>query len=402
VLEDKKQQLEAATAALGSKAKSITPSSDRRKIQEVRAQRYELLSVARKVFIEEGTKERLEHAANYHRTAKCRYIAHGGSVGVHRSKVHSSAFYTGLQTCGSVWTCPVCAAKIQERRRIEIASAIDWCYANDMQAVLVTLTFPHTRKDELKELLTKQSKALQRLRAGQPWSRFKNSIKYRGLIRSLELTYGTTNGWHPHVHELWFIDKSMTHEDLLLEVTDRWYSACKRADLIPATTKIEDFYRRSVDIKMNCSASDYLAKQDSSKHWGVDRELSKASSKSGKMSGAHPFLFLAENSVRSKTLFIEYAKAIKGKSQLFWSAGLKKSVGLQDKSDEEISEEDKDEADLLGLLNHEEWVLVRTFDRRSDILDLAENNGDWESIQQFLAGLKCQLSILKKLAIHPR
>ena len=29
---------------------------------------------------------------------------------------HGKAYYQGLMACGSVWTCPVCAAKIAERR----------------------------------------------------------------------------------------------------------------------------------------------------------------------------------------------------------------------------------------------------------------------------------------------
>lgn len=37
------------------------------------------------------------------------------------------------------------------------------------------------------------------------FKKFKDGIGYEGLVRGLELTYGS-NGWHPHTHELWVLD----------------------------------------------------------------------------------------------------------------------------------------------------------------------------------------------------
>ena len=39
--------------------------------------------------------------------------------------IHNKAFYQGLMSCGGIWTCPVCAAKISERRRQELKQAIE-------------------------------------------------------------------------------------------------------------------------------------------------------------------------------------------------------------------------------------------------------------------------------------
>ena len=51
------------------------------------------------------------------RTAKClRIRAYDKDVQVW-TKNHKTASYAGLQTCGSVWVCPVCGAKVVERRR---------------------------------------------------------------------------------------------------------------------------------------------------------------------------------------------------------------------------------------------------------------------------------------------
>ena len=46
--------------------------------------------------------------------------------------------------------------------------------------------------------------------------------------------------------------------------------------------------------------------------------------------------------------FIEYAQVMKGKRQLFWSHGFKALVGIEDRTDEELVEEERDHSDCLG------------------------------------------------------
>ena len=85
------------------------------------------------------------------RTAKClRIRAHDRDVQVWKSKKHKTASYGGLQTCGSVWVCPVCGAKVVERRRGEIQQAMAQHRACGGEVHLLTLTAPHTRFDVLK------------------------------------------------------------------------------------------------------------------------------------------------------------------------------------------------------------------------------------------------------------
>ena len=389
---DEKPTKLGATAPLGNKTKSSPPCGkveDRTKLQELRSVRFELLSSARSIYVAQGAIEGLEFVQNYHRTAKCKYVPTGSQVAVNSARDTGSAFYSGLISCGCVWTCAVCAVKIQERRRQEIAKAITYAYANDLQPVLVTLTFPHSKSQKLSQLLKMQADALARLRKGKSWDNFKKEILYEGLIRSLELTHGV-NGWHPHTHELWFVGKGVNAEEIKEFVLDKWWSACLRAGLVEDNKKeMLNFYKHAVDIKGNCSASDYLAKQDSSKNWGVDREVAKASSKSGRKSGLHPFAFLTTEH-KNVPLWLEYSKAIKGKSQLFWSRGLKKKCGIDEISDEEIAEENQ-EPEVLGLLNFDEWKLIRDTNNRSTVLDIAENfpfDEAWGEIKNLLFKLK--------------
>lgn len=348
------------------------------KIRENRAERYELLATARALFLFAGKQKKLKHPHDYARTAKCKYISIS-AVSINKSKQHGKAFYGGLAICGSVWACPVCTAVVQERRREEIAKGVAWAYENKMQTALITLTFPHYFENELEDLIKKQAKALSLFRKGNAWDLFKNRASFSGLIRSLELTYGS-NGWHPHTHELWFVNSVFNVESEKEFIVNRWLNCCIKAGLVDANNaaQIAAFKLHAVDIKDRCDASEYLAKNDEAGHWGVDRELAKAATKAGKAAGLHAFGLLALARDGDKTAgqkFTEFADTMKGKRQLFWSRGLKKLVGIDDLTDEEIAEKETDKADLLGLLTHDDWRLVRKAGQRAQVLDAAELGG---------------------------
>lgn len=381
---------------LGKYAPSSTPPTreardvDRKKIQATRAERYQLLAMARALLLQEGKKAGLLYPGNYHSTAKCRHVTRSRFVGVHASKDHRGAFYSGLVTCGSVWACPVCAAKVQERRREEIAQGMEWAYAKGLQPVMVTLTFPHYAWQELSVLLEQQAFALEMLRAGNPWTRFKDRHGFEGLIRGLELTYGM-NGWHPHTHEMWFVSGDVDAQKMKVHILARWERVCARAGLLDLTDddQLAAFRKHAVDVKGWCSTSDYLAKFDEARHWGADRELAKSSTKEGRAKGLHPFALLAnaaEGDKAAGALFVQYVDAMRRKAQLYWSPRLKAKVGLEEKSDEDLAEESREAADALGYLDLDDWRTVREARAQAQVLDVAELGG-WPAVEALLQRL---------------
>lgn len=392
-----------AKRCLGTNTKSSTPPPKIdliSRVQQTRAERYRLQNSARDLLLWKGKTEGLEYPANFHRTAKCLHVRTGSNVGVHLSNEHNKAFMSGLAVCGSVWSCPVCAAKIQERRRVEIAQGFDWAYANNKKIIMVTFTIPHYVNQRLAELITKMREAFSGLRAGKPWAKITQRVGYVGLIRSLEVTLGE-NGWHPHTHEAWIVDKNTDTEALRDRVAARWLTMCESAGIVSKSSEAA-FLARSVNIMDNCSTSDYLAKQDDSRNWGIDRELASASSKKSRsVKGFHPFGLLAEHAEGGEgrkdagARFIEYATTMRDKKcrQIFWSHGLKKRVGLEEKKDEELAEEQTDKADLLGLLDVDQWRLIIKCQAKSDVLDAAENGG-WDAIMTLIDRLKSRTSAL--------
>ena len=370
-----KFQKEAGGTPLGTIAKS-SPT-----FQKLRAERFALLKKIRAIYLSAGVAAGLDIPTKFHRTSLCKHAC-TGSAGVELNllKNANKAFYKGLQTCGSVWTCPICANKIQEIRRQEIAHAMAHFYSQNKQAVMITFTFPHTHNEALKDLLKSFKASLKLLRKGGTWSRNLKKLGYMGLIRSLEITHGQ-NGWHPHTHELWFIDENLNEKEFKEFILSKWFDACNQAGLI-AENKQDDFLKHAIDIKFNCSTSDYLAKFDDKSHWGIDREIAKASTKKGKKSGKHPFALADEN---KDNLFLEYTKAIKGMAQIFWSRGLKKSIGLNEITDEEAAEiEADDDVLIVGMLQKVYWSKVLDKELRAKVLDLAEEKSDIKSIRSFI------------------
>ena len=62
------------------------------------------------------------------RVFKCGKVPTSSNVEVLGYVNTDKTHYSGLQSCGSVWACPVCASKISERRRLEVSKGIDESY----------------------------------------------------------------------------------------------------------------------------------------------------------------------------------------------------------------------------------------------------------------------------------
>ena len=120
-----------------------------------------------------------------------------------------SAYYSGLETCGNVWLCPVCSAKIHHRRAAELRDALTTWEAQGHAASLVTITIPHDLGDGLSKLVDVQRDAWKHVTQGAAWQRLRRKLGIAGHIIALEFTWGDDNGWHPHYHVLLIHDQDL-------------------------------------------------------------------------------------------------------------------------------------------------------------------------------------------------
>ena len=295
-------------------------------------------------------------------------------IEIHKGQTHGKAFYHGLMACGSVWTCPVCAAKIAERRRLELKQAIEAAKVKGFGVYFVTLTIPHGVGDDLHQLLANLSASIKRMSQDQHFRRIKKrlGIEIEGFIRAQEVTYGD-NGWHPHFHMIVFTpDRSLSCSVLQQAYSEGWRSACVKSG-IPEPDP--DY---GCTVQDGSRAANYVSK------WGIEDEMTKSHVKQGKCSGLTPWGLLRAvldgNAPEiapepAAALFRLYAHAFKGRRQLHWSVGLRAKL-LPDQvelSDQQIVERPEDErAVLLAELSTEQWRSIRRAKAEASVLDAAE------------------------------
>jgi len=313
------------------------------------------------------------------RTSKCLRYRTSDKVSILKSKEHNKCHYGNLMQCGSVWSCPICAAKISERRRVELKKAVDQHKASGGSVLLVTFTYSHKREDNLRDLLERQSKAMTWFYSHRSYKELKKRYMKRGRVRSLEVSHGS-NGWHPHIHELWLLNLNLhDYEVLRSEVFSLWLRACARFNLgLPSE-------KHGVDIRGGEDAYAYVSKYglEDKPAWGIESEVTKASSKNGRNGSRSPFQLLddyADGDKQSAALFVEYAKAFKGKQQLVWSRGLKDQFDLETLSDEELANAKEDDAETVAYIEKDDWLIMLKrstvkHDNRAIILHLCEVGG---------------------------
>jgi len=326
------------------------------------------------------------------RVAKCYRVRVRELVDVLRSQKFKRAHYSGLFTCTSVWSCPVCAAKITERRRIEMQQAIDKADQKGIKYFMVTWTLQHTKQDSLKDVRDSLGVALRKLRAGRWYQDFADQWRILGNVTGSEVTYGTEFGWHYHKHSIYFTYKNVSVEDLRQIQLD--LSLKYRLILEKMGRYAHPII--GVDVRAGDSAvGDYVAKYGQQKdisNWSLAAELTKGSSKSALQGSDHftPFelLDLYLHNQDDGSLFREYVETMKGDHQIRWSAELRQVLELdQELTDQEIASAQDEDAYLFAQITIQQWRKIIKQEKRGQVLEAA-SIGDVELFQKFLSTIK--------------
>lgn len=366
-----------------STGKGLNGKDSTRTVSDYSRRRYRLGTHVKSILRVQAMKTAPDRfPGDVYRTIDCTWVRIA-ELSMVRPMDRASYHYKGLATCGNVWVCPICSAKIQERRRQEVEQAIAWAAVQERTGYVVSFTFPHRLDQPLKELLKMQRDALHHMRKSKGYRALMERCKDAGRIRSLEVTHGQ-NGWHPHTHELLFLDPEVPAAWLREELAALWLKSCRKVGLFRDDRDNEaDFLRYSVDVRAGDEGTaDYLAKMDDQTKWGLSHEVTKSSSKQGRRFGSHPFKLASDPATHG--LFLEYVQAMKGSRQLIWSRGLKAAVGVVEKSDEEIAREEVAKVADQIPVSAEAWEVVLANDARWELLHAAETGGR-QAVDEFLA-----------------
>lgn len=335
-----------------------------------------------------------------------------GSVSVYRNEDGSGSSLTGLNRCGNIWTCPVCAAKVAESRRAELSAALVAHLGNGGAAYLLTLTFPHEADHQMAELLEKFTNARQRLQNSRKWKEVMKQAGRIGSVASLEVTISQEHGWHPHLHLLIFAnvqgfgegepenDQGDLISQAISELKTAWVNILLKTGL-GDHRKINDMLDHALNVRGGNQAAEYIAKYGRDERWGQSSEMTRHYAKQG-ASGERdgllhftPFQLLTwagngdEWAIRK---FIEYSTAIEGKRAVTWSPGLKKALAvLDDRTDEEIAADDAvmPEQIHVGDLLQEQYQTLFRHNRLPDFIRyVADSARCQEDLDDYVNAIK--------------
>ena len=321
------------------------------------------------------------------RRAWCGHARRFGSVSlkVVEGEHGPHAHFSGVQHCGSVWACPVCAPVIRRERAKEVEEGIRRHVGRGGGVAMVTFTLRHVRADSLRGLLDVLARAygsMTRSRAFKKWRAERGLV---GFIAALEITYGK-NGWHPHRHVLMLFDRAVSHVDeaeLREELFAMWEHAV--GNVGGGTLSADAFDVRAVTRGEEEVAS-YITKTEKGIE-GIGKEISLADVKTGRAEGSvNPFQLLDVDTTEAEGLWNEYVDATKGRSAIRWSRGLRDALGMgRERTDEEIADELDARGEVVALVDRElfERSVARDHVRACLVLEAAER-GDMGSVRRLL------------------
>lgn len=327
--------------------------------------------------------------------------------GVSLRLVDGSAGFAGLVSCGSVWVCPVCSAKIAARRQIEIQAAITAWYVLGGRVAFTTLTMRHRKGQGLGTLWDAVAGAWGSVTSGKSWNLARARAGLAGWLRLVEVTHGL-NGWHVHIHALLFLPAGFTAEDLEEFhgwLTGRWFRALDRRGFsavpdaqlsrlldLAAVDAVADYFTKGTDaagvVPGESPGSDPARKRSGAGRAadgprgdaasGLSLEFTRSHTKGVRSaaSTAPPFTLLdavfLEGDADALDLWHEWESGSHGRRQLGWSKGLRDLLGLGSEDDDETiaSEEVGSSDDDLVRIPLDTW---RRLTKRPALIPLLLN-----------------------------
>ncbi len=301
----------------------------------------------------------------------------GKHVEVHYNPEFNSAKIANVETCGSVWACPVCRNKILTKRAEELITIGNAFRADGGKTCMATFTASHYAGQSLKTVLgTHKSKqgisgAFARLRQHRKWREIIDKIGCVADVRVIETTDGK-NGWHVHIHMiLYYVDDCepyVTGGEMERELFDLWKTACIHAGMGEPS--------REHGIKITYGDDQYLAK------WGSPNELTSDSAKQAKngnksIAEIEAFILsdIPEEKLYAETRLKEYYNTFFNRKMLTWGGefNLRKTyLKKPDKTDKEHATDEHGNGERLFVIAYACWKLIYNTGNVGSLLNYIE------------------------------
>lgn len=297
--------------------------------------------------------------------------------------------YAWVKHCSSPLLCFICAPKIHFKRSQEIELGCNIMFNKGYRWLFVTFTAPHDLNDNPDKQIKNFQNASRKLHSGSWWVKFCEKWGYKGQIKATELTDDNPSSknksgchWHHHVIMFFDKDKISTPDSILIlsdELQKRWAEAIIKEGICDCD-KFDDLYFYGCKVVFPDSHKDIGIQASKYASKGAALEISPAIfSKNGRLPDriSHWELMALAFTVRPDLIprAILVMQALKGRSWLRWSPGLKKFCGIGEKSDED-------------LLHDEGSEVVFNFDENERV----KNGITWSGIDKY----KMQREVLEE------
>lgn len=317
------------------------------------------------------------------------------------------AGFAGLQTCGSVWSCPMCSARVLSHRQSEISQAVDHWDTQGGVVAMFTYTMKHNARQNLADLWSALGSGWSAITSGGVYSaekalygvattRVVKTGKRAGQtvptsvlpwLRVVEVTHGAA-GWHVHVHAIVFLPEGTTNEainDLYDAWWKRWEKGLSNVGIVGSkqVNRAEVFVGREISRRVG----NYVTKNTYTAGEIAGLEAARSDLKNGRFGNRAPFEILRdiiaqtngpERVERDAALWAIFEQASKGKRQMTWAGGARTLLGLDAEIDDETiaAEETGTVDDALLDIPADSWkAILLVAGRRATLVETAETPG---------------------------
>lgn len=294
----------------------------------------------------------------------CGFAHDDVTIGVTRA---GQSHVTGVKRCGSVWSCPVCAPTIREKRAEEIDTACRNWLASGGSVWFVSATVPHRQGDELVRTMTLAQDIWSRAWSGRSGKAVRDDLGIRHTVRAWDHTHGK-NGWHPHFHALFFVQgHKFDPATVALQLREAWVAAGLGNRWVPT---------KSVDVRPVRNHADigrYTTKVEG--RWGAGLELARADLKRGHGITSAQVMELAScGEAWAVDAWLQWERATKGRRCIVWSRGARAELGLGDEveDDELVEVAPEDEIIREHKVPRDEWNRYAEQGRTPELLERFE------------------------------
>jgi hypothetical protein len=353
--------------------------------------KYSLLNHAAKLATDANVLSK--RSGNPHRVRSCHknraYGQDAITIKLSGNDVHNpNASYGGLQTCESIWACPVCAARIAVEKGQDILKALEWAKRENLAPVMVALTARHHAGMQLSWFKDLFKGSWEMFSSGRRWKHFKKKFGIKHYIVNREVTRGDS-GWHYHMHLLLFLDfgelKAAAADSLQAELEAYWIHCLETHGLeglpeialhVSAHGNVGQSYLTKIGITIN------------EKDGRLEYEMTSSETKSGQsIWDILRHSYYGDES--ASALYIEFIEAMQDTNFITFSHGLAdllENIELPE-SESVASNEKTDFAEISPYW----WGIVRRSGAMGKLLEQAMLTRDINHLRQYLWHLQDEL-----------